>query len=340
VFINTSTGEINLANSTPGSHTIRYSVALNSTTCIAAGFTDFPIVINPVVNPTFSFGTTLSICSGGIVPALPTSSSNSITGTWSPAIVDNANNGTYTFTPDAGQCANTTTFTVTITPQTTPTFAFGTSLTACQGDVSIQVLLPTLSNNSISGTWNPSTIDYSILGQTIYTFTPDAGQCANANTFTVTITPQTTPMWDESWRVLVNENYLHEVAGEGFKTRDPYKHAQCAGEVSIRPIDQFKFGGGWMTVISTPLLKYVGVPDGFGHYGLEDTFIMTCSQIMRQKGMSVRQFILENEIIVEDQLFRFNPYKQHLETINKQEEFKRNAHANFEAEVIKFVNTK
>jgi hypothetical protein len=135
----------------------------------------------------------LSICSGVTVPVLPTSSSNSITGSWSPAIVDNANNGTYTFTPDAGQCANNTTFTVTITPQTTPTFAFGTSLTACQGDVSIQVLLPTLSNNSISGTWNPSTIDYSILGQTIYTFTPDAGQCANNTTFTVTITPQTTP---------------------------------------------------------------------------------------------------------------------------------------------------
>jgi gliding motility-associated-like protein len=147
----------------------------------------------PNVTPTFSFGTTLSICSGGTVPTLPTSSSNSITGSWSPAIVDNANNGTYIFTPDAGQCANTTTFTVTITPQTTPTFAFGTSLTACQGDVSIQVLLPTLSNNSISGTWNPSTIDYSILGQTIYTFTPDAGQCANITTFIVTITPQTTP---------------------------------------------------------------------------------------------------------------------------------------------------
>jgi gliding motility-associated-like protein len=156
----------------------------------------FCVTVNdniPNITPTFSFGTTLSICSGVTVPVLPTSSSNSITGSWSPAIVDNANNGTYTFTPDAGQCANNTTFTVTITPQTTPTFAFGTSLTACQGDVSIQVLLPTLSNNSISGTWNPSTIDYSILGQTIYTFTPDAGQCANNTTFTVTITPQTTP---------------------------------------------------------------------------------------------------------------------------------------------------
>ena len=98
-------------------HTIRYSVAFNSTNCVAAGFTDFTIEINPVVNPTFSFGT---------------------------------------------------------------------SLTACQG-VSAQVLLPTTSVNSITGSWNPSTIDYSILGQTIYTFTPDAGQCANTTTMTITV---------------------------------------------------------------------------------------------------------------------------------------------------------
>jgi gliding motility-associated-like protein len=189
VFINTSTGEIDLANSTPGSHTIRYSVALNSTTCIAAGFTDFPIVINPVVNPNFSFGTTLSICSGGIVPTLPTSSSNSITGSWSPAIVDNANNGTYTFTPDAGQCANITTFTVTITPQTTPTFSFGTTLSTCSGG--IVPALPTSSSNSITGSWSPAIVDNANNG--IYTFTPNAGQCANTTTFTVTITPQATP---------------------------------------------------------------------------------------------------------------------------------------------------
>jgi gliding motility-associated-like protein len=117
VFINTSTGEIDLDNSTPGLHTIRYNVAFNSTTCVAAGFTDFTVEINPVINPTFSFGT---------------------------------------------------------------------SLTACQG-VSAQVLLPTTSVNSITGSWNPSTIDYSILGQTIYTFTPDAGQCATTTTLSVTV---------------------------------------------------------------------------------------------------------------------------------------------------------
>jgi gliding motility-associated-like protein len=153
----------------------------------------FTVTITPQTTPIFSYGTTLSICSVGVVPSLPTTSANAITGTWSPAVVDNANSGIYTFTPDNGQCASTTTFTVTITPQTTPTFEFGTSLSYCQGGVSVQPLLPTLSNNSISGTWNPSTIDNSLLGQTIYTFTPNTGQCATSATLTVTITPQTTP---------------------------------------------------------------------------------------------------------------------------------------------------
>ena len=157
---------------------------------------EFCVTVNddiPLVNPAFSFGNTLTICTGESVPTLPTISSNSFTGSWSPNTVDNSNTGTYTFTPDAGQCAASFTFTVTVTPLITPTFSFGTSLTACQGDVSAQVLLPTLSNNSIVGTWNPSTIDFSILGETVYTFTPDAGQCATTTTFTVTVTPQTTP---------------------------------------------------------------------------------------------------------------------------------------------------
>ena len=46
-----------------------------------------------------------------------------------------------------------------------------------------------------------------------------------------------------------------------------------------------------------------------------------------------------NEIIVEDHLFRFNPYKNYLQTINKQEEFKKIAHENFEKEIIKFGNS-
>jgi large repetitive protein len=151
--------------------------------------TTFTVTVAPNITPTFSFGTTLSICAGGTVPALPTTSTNSITGTWSPATVDNQNSGTYTFTPTAGQCALPTTFTVTVAPNITPTFSFGTTLSICAGGT--VPVLPTTSTNSITGTWSPSTVSNTASGT--YTFTPTAGQCATTTSFTVTVTPNVTP---------------------------------------------------------------------------------------------------------------------------------------------------
>jgi uncharacterized protein (TIGR02145 family) len=51
--------------------------------------------------------------SGASIPALPTTSINGFTGTWSPGI-NNTATTTYTFTPTAGQCATTTTMAITI----------------------------------------------------------------------------------------------------------------------------------------------------------------------------------------------------------------------------------
>ena len=145
--------------------------------------TNFNVTVNPVVPPTFSFGTSLDICAGGVVPNLPTTSSNGISGTWTPAIVDNQNSNTYTFTPDAGTCSPPVTFTVTVSSNITPTFSFGTSLTICEGGST--PVLPNTSDNGITGSWNPSTIDNGNSG--IYTFTPDAGQCATAASFDVIV---------------------------------------------------------------------------------------------------------------------------------------------------------
>ena len=57
-----------------------------------------------------------------MIPALPTTSTKGITGTWAPAI-NNTATTTYTFTPTAGQCATTATLTITVNPNVTPTFA-------------------------------------------------------------------------------------------------------------------------------------------------------------------------------------------------------------------------
>ena len=71
------------------------------------------ITVNPNITPIFA--QVAPICSGATLAALPTTSTNSITGTWSPAL-DNTATTTYTFTPTAGLCATTATMTITVIP--------------------------------------------------------------------------------------------------------------------------------------------------------------------------------------------------------------------------------
>ncbi len=98
-----------------------WAPALNNTTTTIYTFTPnvgqcadpttLTITVNPKINPTFN--TVPAVCSGTTLAALPTTSLNGITGTWSPAL-NNTITTIYTFTPTAGQCANTATLTITI----------------------------------------------------------------------------------------------------------------------------------------------------------------------------------------------------------------------------------
>jgi hypothetical protein len=69
------------------------------------------VTVNANVTPIFT--QVAAICSGTTLSALPTTSTNGITGTWSPAL-NNTATTTYTFTPGAGQCATTATMTITV----------------------------------------------------------------------------------------------------------------------------------------------------------------------------------------------------------------------------------
>ncbi|MBO7572223.1 MAG: gliding motility-associated C-terminal domain-containing protein [Bacteroidales bacterium] len=71
-------------------------------------------------------------CEGTTVADLPTTSTNGITGTWSPAITNRTS--TYTFTPDPGQCATITTMLITVNPLPTLEYTSG-SETMCVGEV-------------------------------------------------------------------------------------------------------------------------------------------------------------------------------------------------------------
>jgi large repetitive protein len=134
-----------------------------------------------------TFAAIPALCSGTAAPALPATSTNGITGTWSPATISNTTSGTYTFTPSAGQCATATTLDVTVTDNIIPTFAAIPAI--CSGTAA--PALPATSTNGITGTWSPATISNTTSGT--YTFTPSAGQCATTTTLDVTVTDNTVP---------------------------------------------------------------------------------------------------------------------------------------------------
>ncbi|MEL6275862.1 MAG: hypothetical protein AAFU03_12235, partial [Bacteroidota bacterium] len=146
---------------------------------------DLTITITPQDEPMFSFET--QYCTGGTVDVLPTTSDDGITGTWNPAAIDDQNSGTYTFTPDGGQCATATDVMVTIGSTIDPTFTLIDEY--CIG--STTEVLPTTSENGITGTWSPTTIDNQNSGS--YTFTPDGGQCGEPFTLDVTISTNIIP---------------------------------------------------------------------------------------------------------------------------------------------------
>lgn len=88
-----------------------------------------PYQINITVGNNFSpdFPSTISLCSGETPPILANTSPNGISGTWSPAVIDNLVSGSYTFTPNLGSCANPQTISVTILESQLQSFSYTTS---------------------------------------------------------------------------------------------------------------------------------------------------------------------------------------------------------------------
>lgn len=162
-----------------------YVFTPNPGQCVASLTTTITITVNPNITPTFT--QVQAICSGTALSALPTTSTNNFTGSWSPAL-NNTATTTYTFTPTAGQCATTTTMTITVTPNAVPTFNAVPAI--CAGDPLAPLL--TVSNNGYAGSWFPGLDN---MATTTYTFTPNTGQCATPTTLTITVNPLKMPVF-------------------------------------------------------------------------------------------------------------------------------------------------
>jgi large repetitive protein len=114
----------------------------------------FTVTVNPILTPTFTFALTQTICQGNAVPVLPSTSTNGITGSWSPSVVSNTTSGVYTFTTASGQCADpTVNLTMTVNP--TPTTTARPDTTVTEGSV-IPPFNPNANPSGVNVNWSNS----------------------------------------------------------------------------------------------------------------------------------------------------------------------------------------
>jgi gliding motility-associated-like protein len=145
---------------------------------------------NQPLDPTFT--AIPNVCQNATAPVLPSTSLNGISGTWSPAVsTATVGTTTYTFMPNANECANITTLDITVIENVVP--QFNAIPDVCQGATA--PVLPTTSLNGINGTWSPA-VSTATPGTFTYTFTPNSGVCATTATIQINVLDPIVPQFN------------------------------------------------------------------------------------------------------------------------------------------------
>lgn len=152
------------------SETTVYTFTPNTNQCA----TSVDLTITVIPNSIPEFDAVGAICPGEFLQELPLVSNDGFSGSWSPAL-DNQNTTEYTFTPDTGQgCVGNSVLTIQVLQPVIPSFSSLPDF-ICQGNTTL--VLPTISNEGITGSWSEPINNQTT---TIYTFTPDPNQCASS----------------------------------------------------------------------------------------------------------------------------------------------------------------
>jgi hypothetical protein len=186
---------------------------------------------------------------------------------------------------------------------------------------------------SISFTW----IDADILFPegTFYIINESVDLLKNDNFI---LTPQYPKMWDPSWDILVHPKY-NSFGYNFMKTSEynPDNSFGIYGDISLKSINKgmFKFGGGAITTFSSDLLYLFPIPESFGPYGEEDTFMMQACSLFHQK-YNIQQYLIENLVYSQknrDHIDRRND----IYVYDKRNEYRQISLNNFSKEINKII---
>ena len=156
------------------------------------------------------------------------------------------------------------------------------------------------------------------------------------------ITPEIVKYWDTTWDCLVNSNYLDKPL-DYCKTNNPFAESGEVGDVELMTVmnnvegqPRTKFGAGWFTLLSKPLLDRIPLPESMGAYGPDDTFLMWGIEKLNQNGEMIYQFKLKNYIVCENYIYRNRThYDSIIKRIDRKEEFKKQSYSVFNEELNK-----
>ena len=139
--------------------------------------------------------------------------------------------------------------------------------------------------------------------------------------------PEIVRQWDSTWDCLVNERFIDKPIGYQ-ATNNPHIDAIIYADPELEEVRNnvhhqpyMKFGGGWFALISKELMKVIPFPENYGHYGLDDTYLMWGAEIL--KDPMIKQFKIKNVVVCENYFDRTTTYKEKIQFIDKREEFKK-----------------
>jgi hypothetical protein len=108
------------------------------------------------------------------------------------------------------------------------------------------------------------------------------------------LTPEIVRWWDASWDCIVNEKYINE-PHEFRMTFDIYSlESSVDSELSLKRLDQLKFGAGWFTLLTKKVTDEIKIPIEGGPYGVDDTYFMICGT-----AVGIPQYVLQGLTIAE-----------------------------------------
>jgi hypothetical protein len=114
------------------------------------------------------------------------------------------------------------------------------------------------------------------------------------------ITPQVTKRWDNSWDILVNENFIHMPYSNCYDL-SCYDICNINNSTSpeLIPLDRFKYAG-WFDCYSKEIWETLcPVWDEWSGYGAWDTYSMITLSLLKQKGYDIQQYLIKGQVISE-----------------------------------------